>query len=270
MTQDSPEFGAWRAPADALPVLSDAFLKEFGNKQVDISTLQESPTAAAKIVERHYAGLANLSERRSGWPISFDGTPAAVSYGDLKEMEKLSDARIGLQHHYSQEDISAMESRDVGWAKIGGVGCGALAGGLVRMAVPAFGWRGAAVTTGLMALGAVTGYKVGESLGQSSFDRFAANSSYLSVEQAKYGDALGTAWQNSTKLVGGAGIVSGVVAMGVFNAPRVGVGLAVAGLVTYISSGLAYRFGYHSATREMAAEADLGRRVEQEWKAARH
>jgi hypothetical protein len=249
--------------------LSEAFLREFGKQPKDKATLEASSSPAARLVAEHFNQLSHLEDRRDGWP-RFSTPPSVVTYNDLKEMEKLADARTGLQHHYSQEDIGSMQGRDVGWASVYGIGCGAAAGGVLRLALPMLRGRGALVSAGIVALGAVAGYKAGEFLGQKSFDSFAENSTYLSVERARYGDSLGHAWQQNAKIAGTATIVAGLASFGLFAAPRVAIGLGAVGLVTYLTNGIAYKLGNRSAINEMEAEAELGKRLMREWNSQGH
>lgn len=248
------------------PSLSEAFSKEFGEQPIEKENLRKSSSAAARLVESHFDELANLGHRRGGFPISlkFSATPRTVSYNDLKEMEKLADGKLGLQHHYSKETIDSMRHNDVGWCKAYGIGGGAFTGGILALAIPALRQRSAAITIGLAALGAVGGYKFGEFVGNRNFDSFEQSSTYLSVEKTKYTEALGGAWKRNTELAAGAGIVAGLAALS-FGAPRVAIGLGIAGVATYLGGRVAYQLGRWSAASELEHEADLGRRIEREW-----
>jgi hypothetical protein len=124
------------------------------------------------------------------------------------------------------------------------------------------------VTAGVVALAGIAGYKAGEWIGQKTFDDFASNSTYLSLEKEKYGDELGSAWKRNTRILGMAEIIGGVATFAVFGAPRVAIGLGVAGVATYLGAPIAYKFGQHSAEAELERESELGRRIEAEWKNA--
>lgn len=246
--------------------LSEAFAREFGEKPVEREAAKGSTSAIAKIVDRHFEELANLAERRDGLPsFGFSAVPRTVSYNDLKEMERLADQRRGLENYYSAEEIDSMRFSHLAWSRVGGTGCGVVAGGLARLAVPLLHGRGAAITLGVMALAGAAGYMAGDYIGNKTFDSFANNSTYLSNEKEKYGEELGTAWRRNARFVGGAGIMSGAIALGL-GAPRIAVGLALGGMVTYLGGPVAYKLGQYSAEAELDRESLLGRRLEEEWK----
>jgi hypothetical protein len=250
-----------------LPTLSEVFVAEFGKQPVEREVLKNSQSAAARLIESHFEEVANLEARRDGIPswLKFSAKPRAVSYNDLKEMERLADDRLGLKHHYSPDFIDSLEKRHVGWSKVYGIGGGALAGGILRYGIPLLRpVGGMGVTLGVAAIGAIAGYKVGAYIGQHTFDSFNRNSNYLSLEKENYGNELGAGWSRNAKSLGGVGIVGGLVAAG-FGAYRTAIGLGVAGIVSYLGASLAYQMGRRSAAAELDREADLGRRMAKEW-----
>lgn len=260
-SQEKPENDARPKPA-----LSDAFFAEFGKNSIDRATLHTSAQPYARLLENHFDEVANLAGRRDGTPsFGFSAVTRTVSYNDLKEMERLADPRVGLHNYYSKPEMEAMERSHVGWAKFYGVAGGGIVAGLA--ALPVFWGRHPALTIGSAVLGAAAGYAAGGFLGQKSFESFANDSNYLSLEKDKYGKTLGRAWDTNTKALGTLGILAGVGTLGLRGNPVMGVTIGLLGLGTYLTSPIVRRVGYCSAGRELEQEAESGRRLGGEWRA---
>lgn len=255
--------------------ISEAFADEFGQRPVDRIALGWNHSDVANLVGQHFDEVANLKHRRDGsWlsqKPSLSSLPRTVSYFDLREMEMLADNRAGLSNYYDAGTITAHSSNQMLYSQLGGGACGALLGGVLRLALPAIKGDTGGVCLGLMAVGGLIGMKVGEYLGKESISQSLANDNYLITEKAAYGDWLGGGYGENAKIVSAGLGVMGLAAQYCFGAEKAAHALLFAAAGTMLIGGpIARQVGINSAEHELETEAAIGRRMENEWKALGH